>query len=178
MNTNTQTFVPSARRQRVNNSDLEMPVFPAPTPEKPKDARLLDIELGEHDGRFTAVLAGYTHKGRIIHLKAMIIVPMALHPVYREEALRQIVSFLDSFARTAQIAVHEFLDNHTLPPTTPDGKLALNMEVKLPSAASPHSPSPTPPQIAITSPAAFADGQLPSNVGKAPAFAGDSAASC
>ena len=150
MNTNTQTFVPSARRQRVNNADLEMPVFPAPTPEKPKDARLLDIELGEHDTRFTAVLAGYTHKGRIIHLKAMIIVPMALHPVYREEALRQIVSFLDSFARTAQIAVHEFLDNHTLPPTTPDGKLALNMEVKLPSAASPHSPSPTAPQIAIT----------------------------
>ena len=160
MKTNTQpTFVPSAHRQRVNHFALQMPVFPDPTPEKPKEARLIDPELGEHDARFTAVLGGYTHKDRIINLRTEIVVPMALHPAFREEALRQFGSFLDGFARMAQISVHQFADNHVLPPPTPDGKLGLNMEVKLPSVASTPSSSPAAPQISIT-PAAFADGQF------------------
>ena len=149
-----------------------------PPAEKPKDESPIDPQLGEYDACFSVALQGFTHKGRIINVRALIVVPMALHPVFREEARLQIRSFLENFLRSGQIAVNDFLDNNATPSAPPDNPVTLDVTVKLPSAASPHSPSPTPPQIAITSPAAFADGQLPSNVGKAPAFADDSAASC
>ena len=168
----------SARHQRYLDSGIPLPPFNTPPPKKPKDDGPLDPQLGEYDACFTAVLQGFTHKGRIIKLRAMIVVPMALHPAFREEARLQIRSFLDNFLRTGQIAINHFLDNNAALPAAPDNPVTLDMKVKLPSAESPLAPNSAAPQMVITSLAAFADGQFPPDVAKAPAFAGDSAASC
>ena len=149
-----------------------------PPAEKPKDESPIDPQLGEYDACFSVALQGFTHKGRIIHIRAVIVVPMALHPVFKEEARLQIRSFLENVLRSGQIAINHFLDNNAALPAPPDNPVTLDMKVKLPSAESPLAPNSAAPQITITSPAAFADGQPPSNVGKAPAFAEDSAASC
>ena len=169
----------SARHQRYLDSGIPLPPFNTPPPEKPKDDGPIDPQLGEHDARFTAVLQGFTHKNRIINLRAMIVVPVALHPVFRQEGLMQIRSFLENFLRISQIAVNDFLDNNAAPPALPDSNLTRDMKVRLPSVVEiSFAPNPAAPQIAITSPAAFADGQFPPDVAKAPAFAEDSAASC
>jgi hypothetical protein len=168
----------SARHQRLLNSDIPLPPLNTPPLEKPKDESPIDPQLGEYGACFMAVLQGFTHKGRIINLRAMIVVPRALHPVFREEARLQIRSFLDNFLRTGQIAVNDFLDNNATPSVPPDNPVTLDMKVKLPSAESPLAPNSAAPQITITSQAAFADGQFPSSMGTGPAFAEDSAASC
>jgi hypothetical protein len=129
------TSIDMTRQERIATSQEPLPVFPDHRPKTPSNKAPHDPELGEYDLRIVAALEGHRGGKRAMDpIKAMIIIPMALHPTYHEEAMVQLQCFLsEHFLRTAQIALNAFLDAHSLSPATPDGKLAVDMEVRLPS---------------------------------------------
>ena len=179
MTTNTQQpFVKSSRRLRAESLKPEMSPVPAPASEKPKDGCPIDAELGEHDACFTVLLQGFRHTGRIINLRAVIVVPMALNPVFFEEGQLQLRTFLENSLRIAQIALNDYLDKHVLPPPTPDGKVALDMNVKLPSAGSPQALSPAEPQVFIKPAPPDTEGQPSPYATTKPDFVGPAPESC
>jgi hypothetical protein len=111
---------------------------------------LHDPELGEYDLRVVVVFQGHRGGTPVIdRIRATIIIPMALHPTFHEEAMLQLKGFLENGFRTAQIALNDYLDKHGPPPTTPDGKVAVDMEVRLPSVATSPSPSAAQPSFII-----------------------------
>jgi hypothetical protein len=86
----------------------------------------------------------------IDRIRGMIIIPMALHPTFYEEAMIQLRCFLENhFLRTAQIALQDYLDKHCLPPATADGKVAVEMAIRLPSPETPPSCRPAGPAFMI-----------------------------
>ena len=90
----------SKRRQRINSLAIPLPRFPDLLPSKPKDAYPIDPELEEYDLRFKATCAAFQGKVAIAQIKAMVVLPMALHPAFHEEALLQCKSFMEGFSRT------------------------------------------------------------------------------
>ena len=138
------------RRQRIDKLNLPLPVFADNPPEKASNKKVIDSELGEYDLRFEIVFAGYGLGTPVIdRTRAVIIVPRALHPTFHEEARLQLKSFLENFLRTAQIALNDYLDKRSLPPTTAEGKLAIDMEVRLPSPDKSVAPSTSEPAVLI-----------------------------
>jgi hypothetical protein len=73
----------SARQQRIKDMNLPLPVFTDQPSKKPSGQKVLYPELGEYDLRCEIVIEGYTYKGRMFDpIRAVIIVPMALHPAF------------------------------------------------------------------------------------------------
>jgi hypothetical protein len=140
----------SARQQRIKDRNLPLPVFPDQTSKTPSGDKVLHLELGEYDLGFEIVTEGYTHKGRMFdRIRATIIVPMGLHPAFHEEAIRQFKCFGENCLRIAEIALNDYLDRNCVPAPTADGKLAVDMEVRLPSPDKSVAPSTSEPALLI-----------------------------
>ena len=136
-----------------------MPVYPENPPTKPSEQKVIHPECGEYDLCVEIECELHSREARIFHIKSMIIIPMAAHPTFFEEGIIQFKSFFDAFGRTVEIALNDYLDKHASPPPTPDGTVALDMEVKLPSADKSASPSTDVPLITIKPAVPPADGQ-------------------